>query len=270
MPRALWLPDQLQKYGLVVNLVSGWETRGSSSFGPECVVVHHDAIAGGNTAGLNVVINGRKDLAGPLANVYLARNGIAFIVASGRANHAGEGSWRGVRGNAKALGIEAANNGVGEPWPLCQLDAYYRMVAAMLEYLGRDEGWACGHKEWRSSKPDPYGIDMNEFRSKVKYFLDTGGNIAPVPEPKEIVKPMFNPPLDLEPIVAECKAPNGGVWLLARSGAVYAFGGASYAGSPFGKSYFAGRKAASIESGHPVGKVYIITSSQGERYAYPE
>jgi N-acetylmuramoyl-L-alanine amidase. len=80
------------------------------------------------------------------------------------------------------------------------------------------------------------------------------------------VKPMYSPALVLEPIVASLKAPGGGEWLLAASGAVYAFD-APYAGGASGQQYFAGRKAARLEIGPP-GKTYTIVSESGERYDY--
>ena len=84
----------------------------------------------------------------------------------------------------------------------------------------------------------------------------------PWAEPKG-VKPMYDPPLDLEPIVADLVCPTGGVWLLAGSGAVYAFGGAPYLGSPNGKNYFAGRTAAQLQL---VDNKYRVVATSGEGY----
>ena len=101
----------------------GWQNRGSST-NPSGVVCHHTAsAAGGDHPALGTVINGRPDLNGPLCNVLLARNGDCYIIAAGTANHAGTGGWRGLSGNSSVLGIEAENNGVGEPWPAHQIDA---------------------------------------------------------------------------------------------------------------------------------------------------
>lgn len=77
------------------------------------------------------------------------------------------------------------------------------------------------------------------------------------------VRPMFDPALALEPIVADLACPDGGVWLLAASGAVYAFGGAPYAGAANGKDYFAGRTAARLEA---AGGGYRIVATSGETY----
>lgn len=173
MGRALWLPDKLRTFGLVVHEVDGWQTRGSSVFYPRGVVCHHTAShAGSDHPALGICTNGRSDLAGPLCNVLLARNGDCYVVASGRANHAGTGGWRGLTGNTSVLGIEAENNGVGEPWPAAQIDAYLRLCAAMCEGGGFNASMVCYHREWAPSrKIDPAGPgipqDGNEWRARV-------------------------------------------------------------------------------------------------------
>jgi len=112
----------------------------------------------------------------------LSRSGICYVIASGRANHAGKGSYRGLSGNSSVFGIEAENTGLGQAWPAVQLEAYYRCVAAMLSLAGRDESWCCGHKEWAPSrKIDPQGIDMNGFRFQVGIRLDSKGEYVPTP-----------------------------------------------------------------------------------------
>lgn len=64
-----------------------------------------------------------------------------------------------------------------------------------------------------------------------------------VPEVPKVITPMFNPPLVLEPIAAELEH-NGGVYLLASSGALYAFGGAPAIRGANGQPYFVNRLAA--------------------------
>jgi peptidoglycan hydrolase-like protein with peptidoglycan-binding domain len=168
MARANNLAAVLRKYGCNVVEVAGWQTRGSSTFNPKGVVAHHTAGPRvGDAPSLGICIRGRSDLPGPLAQVVLSRSGICYVIASGRANHAGTGGYRGLSGNSSVFGIEAENTGTGEPWGAAQLEAYYRCTAAMLEIAGRDATWVCVHKEWTSRKIDPYGINMNEFRVKV-------------------------------------------------------------------------------------------------------
>ena len=180
MPRALWLPDALRAEGVKVIEHPGWRERGSATFAPKGVICHHTAgPARGDAPSLGVCVNGRSDLAGPLCQIVLARSGTAHVIASGRANHAGPGNWRGLEGNTSVFGIEAENTGVGEPWPQVQLDAYVRCVAALCRRGGIPVGMVCGHKEWAPRrKIDPKGIDMARFRSDVLARL---GPILPPP-----------------------------------------------------------------------------------------
>lgn len=177
MPRATWLPDKLRAHGLVVHETPGWDTRGASSLNARGVVCHHTASAPGrNTPALGIVTNGRPDLNGPLCNVLLARNGDCYIIASGTANHAGSGGWRGLSGNSSVLGIEAENSGVGEPWPSAQLDAYVRLCAAMCDGGGFTPDTVCYHREWAPTrKPDPAGPGIphpDEWRARVAAALE--------------------------------------------------------------------------------------------------
>ena len=180
MPHQSPLPDALDAFGLRVVLDPGWDSRGSSSFWPQVVIAHHTAsnAAGGNAPSLGICRSGRPDLPGPLCQVLLARDGTCIVVAAGRANHAGAGSWKGWAGNSYAWGIEAENNGVGEPWSSAQIDAYYRCAAALLTLTPHeDAAYVCGHKEWCSPpgrKIDPYPLDMGGFRSGVASALDGG------------------------------------------------------------------------------------------------
>jgi hypothetical protein len=64
------------------------------------VIAHHTAATNDSDSTL---INGRSDLPGPLCNWALPENGDWVLIASGRANHAGEGSLS----NFEARGIEA-------------------------------------------------------------------------------------------------------------------------------------------------------------------
>jgi peptidoglycan hydrolase-like protein with peptidoglycan-binding domain len=141
---------------------------------------------------LGMVINGRPDLPGPLAQLYLGRDGTFYVVAAGRAHHAGKGSWQGMNdGNSNFIGIEAENTGqtVGpqeDPWPPVQLDAYRRGVAALLRKIGASAAMCCGHKEYAlpaGRKCDPT-FDMDEFRQQVTAILNSSASnttlLAPV------------------------------------------------------------------------------------------
>lgn len=162
----------LLDWGLNVREVSGWQIRGSSDFNPRGHVCHHDAIVANWTTPPDILIHGRSGpdpVPGPLCNFGLQSNGTVWLIAAGRANHAGEGSWQGLSGNSTVWGTEANNAGDGlDAWSDAQLEAYYKLCAATCEFSGFSPEKVCGHKEWTRRKIDPAGIDMNHFRMKVR------------------------------------------------------------------------------------------------------
>lgn len=183
-----WLPEVLEDAGLKVAEQPGWRTRGRGDVGTiRGVICHHTAgPLTGNMPSLDLVTNGRADLSGPLAQLCLGRDGTYFVVAAGRANHAGEGRWQGIAtGNSNFIGIEAENTGLtngpkAEPWPEVQMDAYRRGVAAILKKIGADPIMCCGHREYAlppGRKPDPT-FDMAAFRAAVGAIM---GGTAPAP-----------------------------------------------------------------------------------------
>ena len=155
-----WLAQVLQDAGLKVAEQPGWQDRGRGPMGVvRGVICHHTAgPKTGIMPSLKVITDGRPDLPGPLAQLGLGRDGTWFIVAAGRANHAGAGSWKGVTaGNSSFIGIEAENMGTAaDPWPAVQMDAYKRGVAAILKKIGADASMCAGHKEYalpRGARP---------------------------------------------------------------------------------------------------------------------
>lgn len=181
-----WLPDILQKAGLKVAEVTDWRTRGRAEMGVvRGVMVHHTAGSPkGNMPTLDLLVKGRPDLAGPLAQLGLGRDGTFYVVAAGKCNHAGAGAWRGVTtGNSSFIGIEAENTGrPGDAWPAVQLDALRRGVAAILAYVQSDSTMVCGHKEYAlpaGRKDDPL-FSMPDFREQVADLLGKGVPSAPL------------------------------------------------------------------------------------------
>lgn len=169
-----WAAQVLRDAKLSVVEEDGWAARGREfTRTPLAIILHHDASAAGQIPDHpSVIIHGRsgkKPLPGPLAQWYLNRNGVWHVVASGKANHAGSGYYNGLTsGNSNTLGIEAANNGVGEPWPEAQMQSYAKGVAAILKQLGAPSLNAIGHKEWAPSRKIDPSFDMNDFRAQVK------------------------------------------------------------------------------------------------------
>lgn len=174
--RLLFLPSVLREAGLTVHEVAGWRTRGSDTYGPVRGITCHATAGSRNStdAGeIRVLLNGSETAPPPIAQLYLGRQGHWWVVASGLCFHNKVG-WAGPNegfGNDSLLGIEAANDNRGEPWPDVQYDSYVRGVAALVEH--KASGFnvtlarVAGHKEHQpGNKTDPT-FNMNTFRSQV-------------------------------------------------------------------------------------------------------
>lgn len=182
----IWLPQVLRAAGLKVAEHSGWQDRGLGEMGIlRGVMCHHTATASQrNMPTLNVLARGHGRLRGPLAQLGLARDGTYYVIAAGRAQHAGPGRWRGVAaGNSSFIGIEAENSGLpGDRWPEVQLDAYARGAAALLNRIGAPVEMCCGHKEFRlpaGYKTDP-SFDMDDFRERVRGVMNGTTPVRPL------------------------------------------------------------------------------------------
>ena len=177
-----WLPTVLKNAGLKVAEEPGWKNRGTRNIGTiKGVMCHHTASKNkrDNMPSLRVVRDGTSTLSGPLSQLCLGRDGTFFVVAAGRANHAGRGKWQGeTGGNSHFIGIEAENTGRNSgplddfPWPTVQMDAYRRGCAAILKHIGQQNAFmCCGHKEFRRGKIDPL-FDMDTFRLDVTAIMN--------------------------------------------------------------------------------------------------
>lgn len=184
------LPEILRKHGLKVVEIDGWEDRGRpGSFDPVGVLCHHTA--GHDDIGdaaddlayvKNVLVKGRADLSGPLCQLALSAEGVVYIVAAGRANHAGDAKKSGTvaagNGNTLYIGIEAMNAGNGkDKWEKSQYDAYVLLCAVLsVEITKNSHATVRAHRETSvTGKIDPAGptpyegnFDMTKFRTRVK------------------------------------------------------------------------------------------------------
>ncbi|MGH2714796.1 MAG: N-acetylmuramoyl-L-alanine amidase [Thermoleophilaceae bacterium] len=195
MPRDLGIAARLRRDGLRVREVSGWQTRGDSSFFPRGFVNHHTAGASrsaGVHPSLGILINGRSDLPGPLCQVSLDYEGVVYVIAAGRANHAGipdGGAWRGLTGNTSAWGLEIEHPGTFPLEP-----ERYELAARVHAALIRgtvDESKVGQHWEWAPSRKidlfSPRTLDPDHFRSRVAHHLANPGEEADdLPDPKDI------------------------------------------------------------------------------------
>lgn len=170
----IWLAQVLRNEGLRVVEYPGWQTRGRNTMTPKGVVAHHTGGQRTNDQSYaDFLVAGRSDLAGPLAQLFLARDGTFWVLAAGKANHAGEGGWKGLVGNSTVIGIEAESTGK-DGWPPEQYEPYVRGTAALLRRIGRNAEWVCGHKEWATPpgrKWDPGSMNMDAFRADVARHL---------------------------------------------------------------------------------------------------
>jgi hypothetical protein len=180
-----------------ITWVPDWESRGRpGSFEPKGLVAHHtaDRAYGSDYAILSAIRDGIDQggswLPGPLAQFGLGRDSTVYVVAAGKANHAGPGSWGRLSGNGSVWGIEAANDGIGEPWPARQVAVYLALIAALARATGFGAADVCRHEEWSTAgKIDPYDAsghlsDGGWIRSQVSQLLANRPPITP-PTSKE-------------------------------------------------------------------------------------
>lgn len=191
--------DFLRHEGLTVIETNGWRTRGSDTFAPACSVNHHTAGArSGDAPSLKLVINGRTDLAGPLCNVLQSRHvdehglDVVYLVAAGRANHAGTGHWEQIAGNSHAWGLEVEHVGTAaEPFAAGRLETSVRVHAAFARCSGFTADEVCQHWEWATppGRKQDFAralVDAVEFRSLVAHRL---AGPMPSPLPSVVIVP---------------------------------------------------------------------------------
>jgi len=167
------LADLLSSAGLRVGVNDqnrGWETRARSSGGfpspPLCVFWHHTASQTSIENDLAWQCHGCDDA--PVGNMTIDREGTVWPVAAGASNCAGKGGpatfSRGTipadSGNTRGFNIEVANNGVGEAWPVAQIDSYFLTSNTLNAYVGNQPDDVISHalgtgNGWTDRKIDP-------------------------------------------------------------------------------------------------------------------
>ncbi|WP_416904836.1 N-acetylmuramoyl-L-alanine amidase [Micromonospora echinospora] len=181
-----WLVDVLRSAGVQVVTHGDWLNRmRPGSFDPIGVLWHHTAAtssASNPHPALNVCINGRSDLPGPLCQALVDYHGVFHVISAGRCNHAGTARASGPipagDGNTMLIGWEIDYNGVSQEMTAAQYNASVAATAAVLKRLGRDSSYARGHRETSTSgKIDPSFIDLNVMRADVAAKM--GGGTPP-------------------------------------------------------------------------------------------
>lgn len=212
--RVPWLADVLRGAGLTVVETNGWLGRGRELDAVEGVVMHHTASprASSLQTNLYVVTNGNGVGPGPIAQCLIWRDGACYLVADGKANHAGAGGpwgWLPLSppgqlstANARTIGFECVNDGVGEPWPVAQVIAMELAASAVLRHIGQDESRCLMHSEWAPGrKIDPAGPNArvalkpgsltwsgDSFRDRVASWLTPVAPPPPTPTPSEVTR----------------------------------------------------------------------------------
>lgn len=209
------LPKLLRSHGLKVVVVPGWRIRRTNSwtagFDPVGVLCHHTATPKSWALAmvLRLLIRGRPGLSGPLCQIGLGRDGTVYIIAAGRANHAGTAKAVGTvsagDGNYLYVGIEAFNDGVGEPWPAVQYNAYVLLCAVLSKKVtGSSVRTVAAHKETSTTgKIDPR-FDMGKFRANVAEKMASLDKQKPAPKRKKTRGKM------IDSAVYDLKAAKGG------------------------------------------------------------
>ncbi len=174
------------------------------------VMIHHTGPYSSEADMVELCRVGYQDLPGPLCHAVIDRSGTLHLVGYGRTNHAGMGDMdvllaviaektslprdneADTDGNRHFYGFECINTG-DQPWPAAQLDAMARAAAAVCRAHGWTEHSVIGHKEWQPGKPDPGGIDMDDFRARVARHLKDEGKTPGKPKPRPTPKPTPKP-----------------------------------------------------------------------------
>lgn len=166
------LADVLRRAGVPVVEEGDWQHRGTGgSFDGESLMLHHDASPpGSSSSSADYIIDNL------LSQLWLAFDGTWHVIAAGRMNHAGKGSWPGVpddNANATFIGIETDHT-TNESWSHGQRQYGLRGILALADWLDiRDSAddllrHLIAHKEWAPDrKVDPDPLDMDELRALI-------------------------------------------------------------------------------------------------------
>jgi hypothetical protein len=209
------MADVLRAGGVRVMETPGWQQRAYPKWGgfqqmPTHVMVHHTASKTTVANDLNYILS--SPLA-PIGNLYLDRTGVVWMVAAGTAVTNGKGSstpWNGGvpdnEMNHWSIAIEAANDGIGEPWPKVQTDAYVALCAALCAAYKIPTDHVRAHWEWAPGRkidpagPSPWAVgkqswNMDKFRSDVVTHLSQEDNMILIDPPKRAYDSRLSSPL---------------------------------------------------------------------------
>ncbi|AHY84216.1 lysin A [Mycobacterium phage Evanesce] len=209
----VWLADVVRPTVAKFAEYPGWRNRGHGDFKDiRGVMVHHT----GGPASAASIANGRPDLAGPLAQLHISRDGTVTVVAVGVAWHAGAGSYPWLptnMGNWHLIGIECewpyGEPGINERnaytvrWRDPEIIALRNTCAAILLRLGLGVDRLIGHKDYAGraqGKWDPGNMSMDWLRGEVRKDMD--GFVFPGEDIVNVTPPPVPAPVPAPPATA--------------------------------------------------------------------
>lgn len=192
----------LKRWRVPFQKTDGWRTRNRNhvgAWGPvHGLVIHHTADDALDQVDLRTITRGRPGLPGPLSHFGCDDQGTIWLVAWGRANHAGGGDPRVLRavieesyddyppkprehtgsagstdGNDNFYGVETFYSGTKPPTAAARRSLVL-LSAAICDHHGWSAKSVIGHKEWSDQKSDPGQVDMRAFRNTVAQQLRHG------------------------------------------------------------------------------------------------
>lgn len=199
-------------YGVDVVEVAGWQDRGFDLTRPDVSIRHWTAGSpNGVFPSFDILVRGRTGLPGPLCNLAQSRepSGLdkIYVIAAGKANHAGEGGWNGVTGNYRSLGLEIEWSGPNEAFSDKRLLVSELAMLTLMRFCGPNPDDACEHREWTTRKIDT-NLDGDLLRQVIRQGHPSAVPPPPTPDP---------PPLEDEmPAPAVVIDSNDNEWFFAR------------------------------------------------------
>lgn len=232
------LADVLRGAGLAVIEYGEWWTRARGSGGyaagrPWCVAWHHTASSASPESDAAYIATGAPDA--PLANLLVDRDGVVWVLAAGCTNTNGTGGpltfSRGTvpadSMNTYAVGMEIANNGVGESYTAAQIAAAFAASLAICASEALEPTDAFTHAEYAPSRkidpatadaacnagfcPSPINSSGTWSAADLRAELAYRAGIPPAPEPGPTPTP---PPLEEDDtVLVVALDQNGTAWI---------------------------------------------------------
>lgn len=170
-------PELCRDAGLEVVEIPNWENRRRpGAHNPGGTLWHHVGSSGNGRATADwMALRGRPDLPAPLCQLSLDRQGVVYVSAAGRANHAGKAKSSGPMasgdGNAIYVGVECHNTGT-EGWGKPQYEAMVTLAVVLTRLRGGTAESNRMHRETSiTGKWDPGGLDERRFREDIAHQL---------------------------------------------------------------------------------------------------